>query len=133
MRGSGSLTCNLYLHPPTSTPQGDIIFPSIELTSRGILNVNLRQTCPSPDEFETPETVSEPEQSKMDSEFAYEHDLRDYLAKNLHLIEPGLKLYQDEGMSGIQFPNRRSQHVLHRLVRSLHLPTQQHLSSTEIG
>jgi hypothetical protein len=38
------------------------------------------------------------------SEFAYEHDLRDYLARNLHLIEPGLRLYQDEGITGIEFP-----------------------------
>lgn len=37
-------------------------------------------------------------------EFAYEHDLRDFLARNLHLIEPGLSLYADEGMSGIEFP-----------------------------
>ena len=40
----------------------------------------------------------------MDSEFAYERDLRDYLTKNLHLIEQGLKLYHDEGISGIEFP-----------------------------
>lgn len=37
-------------------------------------------------------------------EFAYEHDLRDFLARNLHLIEPGLSLYSDEGMAGIEFP-----------------------------
>lgn len=38
------------------------------------------------------------------SEFAYESDLRDFLAKNLHLIEPGLQLYNDEGVTGIEFP-----------------------------
>lgn len=26
------------------------------------------------------------------------------MAKNLHLIEPGLKLYSDEGITGIEFP-----------------------------
>jgi len=36
--------------------------------------------------------------------FAYESDLRDFLAKNLVIIEPGLRLYQDEGISGIEFP-----------------------------
>ena len=36
--------------------------------------------------------------------FAYESDLRDFLAKNLHIIEPGLRLYQDEGISGVEFP-----------------------------
>lgn len=39
-----------------------------------------------------------------DSEFAYEHDLRDYLARNLHLVEPGLRLYEDEGVTGVEFP-----------------------------
>ena len=38
------------------------------------------------------------------SEFAYESDLRDFLAKNLKLLEPGLRLYEDEGISGIEFP-----------------------------
>ena len=38
------------------------------------------------------------------SEFAYESDLRDFLAKNLSVIEPGLQLFQDEGISGIEFP-----------------------------
>jgi len=38
------------------------------------------------------------------SEFAYERDLRDYLAKNLALLEPGLKLYDEEGVTGVEFP-----------------------------
>jgi hypothetical protein len=38
------------------------------------------------------------------AEFAYEVDLRNYLAKNLSIIEPGLKLYQDEGITGVEFP-----------------------------
>lgn len=45
-----------------------------------------------------------PTASAGSSEFAYEHDLRDYLARNLHLIEPGLELYRDEGITGIEFP-----------------------------
>ncbi len=38
------------------------------------------------------------------SEFAYEHDLRDYLSRNLGLLEAGLTLYSDEGVSGVEFP-----------------------------
>jgi hypothetical protein len=38
------------------------------------------------------------------SEFAYESDLRDFLAKNLSVIEPGLQLYQEEGITGVEFP-----------------------------
>jgi hypothetical protein len=37
-------------------------------------------------------------------QFAYEADLRSYLAKNLSIIEPGLMLYQDEGITGVEFP-----------------------------
>jgi hypothetical protein len=37
------------------------------------------------------------------AEFAYEADLRNYLAKNLSIIEPGLMLYQDEGITGVEF------------------------------
>ena len=42
---------------------------------------------------------------QVSSEFAYERDLQSYLAKNLDLIEPGLKLWVDEDSSinGIEF------------------------------
>ena len=38
-------------------------------------------------------------------EFALEADLQRYLVKNLHILEPGLKLYQDEDgdFSGVEF------------------------------
>lgn len=39
-----------------------------------------------------------------ETEFAYESDLRDYLARNLSLVEGGLTLYRDEGITGIEFP-----------------------------
>jgi endonuclease len=37
-------------------------------------------------------------------EFAFERDLRNYLVKNLALIEPGLRLYDEEGITGVEFP-----------------------------
>jgi RecB family endonuclease NucS len=37
-------------------------------------------------------------------QFAYETDLRNFLSKNLNLIESGLSLYNDEGINGIEFP-----------------------------
>jgi hypothetical protein len=40
----------------------------------------------------------------VSSEFAYEHDLRDYLARNLQLLGPSLRLYEDEGITGVEFP-----------------------------
>ncbi|HEX8681926.1 MAG TPA: hypothetical protein VF707_06410 [Ardenticatenaceae bacterium] len=40
----------------------------------------------------------------LPSEFAYERDLKNFLAKNLGLLERGLKLYEDEDIRGIEFP-----------------------------
>jgi len=37
-------------------------------------------------------------------EFAFERDLRNYLVKNLALIEGGLKVYEEEGITGVEFP-----------------------------
>jgi hypothetical protein len=36
--------------------------------------------------------------------FAYESDLRNFLSKNLHVLEDGLRLYEDEGITGVEFP-----------------------------
>lgn len=60
---------------------------------------------PTPVSELTPE-VEEPSDvaHEASTEFAYEHDLRDYLARNLHIIEPSLKLYTDEGITGVEFP-----------------------------
>lgn len=43
-------------------------------------------------------------QSSPNGEFAYERDLRNYLAKNLSSLEKGLRLYEEEGITGIEFP-----------------------------
>lgn len=37
-------------------------------------------------------------------EFAYERDLQNFLAKNIELIEPGMRLYEEEGFQGVEFP-----------------------------
>jgi endonuclease len=38
------------------------------------------------------------------AEFAYERDLKHFLAKNLSLVEPGLRLFEEEGITGLEFP-----------------------------
>jgi endonuclease len=42
--------------------------------------------------------------TQQSAEFAYEKDLRNYLAKNLPILESGLALYEDDGINGIEFP-----------------------------
>ena len=44
------------------------------------------------------------EEQPLLSEFAYERDLQNFLAKNLHTIKSNLGLYEDEGIRGIEFP-----------------------------
>jgi hypothetical protein len=46
-------------------------------------------------------TDDEPEEG---NEFAYESDLRDFLAKNLNLVRRDLRLYSEEGITGVEFP-----------------------------
>ena len=55
--------------------------------------------------IEPPKTPEEIDENNDDagSECAYERDLQNYLAKNLHSVEPGLRLYEEEEISGIQF------------------------------
>jgi hypothetical protein len=45
-----------------------------------------------------------PTEVEAGREFAFERDLRNYLVKNLTLIEPGLRLYEEEGILGVEFP-----------------------------
>jgi endonuclease len=59
----------------------------------------------APDQQTLPEEESDDIQSPSgSSEFAYEADLRNYIAKNLMAIEPSLMLYEEEGINGIEFP-----------------------------
>jgi hypothetical protein len=46
----------------------------------------------------------EGEEEYQQTGFAYESDLRDFLSQNLAVIEPGLRLYEDEGIRGVEFP-----------------------------
>jgi endonuclease len=56
------------------------------------------------DRGETEVSLDADETNEGSHEFAFERDLRNYLSKNLASIEQGLKVYQDEEFSGIEFP-----------------------------
>ena len=59
------------------------------------------------DTGEVEDEEDEPNQKESDSAlqaFAFERDLRNYLSKNLAVLEPGLSLYQEEEFTGIEFP-----------------------------
>lgn len=48
--------------------------------------------------------LSQSEEADARREFAFERDLRNFLEKNIHLIEAGLRIYEVEGLRGIEFP-----------------------------
>ena len=83
------------------------------------IHAKLEATAPSSgaDAEEVPPTPSE---------FAYESDLRDFLAKHLSIIEPGLQLYEEEGIKGVEFP------VGGRFVDILGVDAQNRLVVTEL-
>jgi len=65
------------------------------------------------DKAETEPPIDEEEEPESSAKFAYEKDLQNYLAKNLAKIEPGLRLYDEEEITGIEFPvGRRSIDIL---------------------
>ena len=74
---------NFRLYEPSSDPAP--IYPG------GGLDVTAERGAPDP--------TTEPP-----GEFAYESDLRDFLSRNLALLEPGVRLYQEESIRGIEFP-----------------------------
>lgn len=50
------------------------------------------------------DTAADDERASVPTlEFAIEAHLRDFLAKNLERVEPGLRLYASEGASGVEF------------------------------
>lgn len=50
------------------------------------------------------EPAEENEENEEPTAFAYERDLQNFLARNLGLIEPGLHLYEEDDITGIEFP-----------------------------
>lgn len=46
----------------------------------------------------------EEESIEVSDSFAYEKDLQNYLAKNLGVVETGLRLYEEEGINGVEYP-----------------------------
>jgi hypothetical protein len=64
------------------------------------IDANLDAATPSMDG----EDEADEEVPPTPSEFAYERDLQAFLAKNLSVIEPGMQLYEEEGIRGVEFP-----------------------------
>jgi len=55
------------------------------------------------DALKNDEPSEEEINSEEGKEFAYESDLKNFLSKNLNIIEKGLTLYEEEGITGIEY------------------------------
>ena len=74
------------LYNPSTDPA-----PIYEKVSGVVIETNVQEQN---DDYEQAET----------GEFAYEKDLQNFLSKNLSIIKSGLYLYEEEGITGIEFP-----------------------------
>ena len=83
-----------------------IVWPS-GLTERGKKSgVKFYETLYKRWKADPEATITEEEEEEIaeaEQEFAYENDLRNYLVKNLSKIENGLKLYEANGVTGVEF------------------------------
>lgn len=89
-------------------PSNDFLF---QLPDKRLRLYN-QETDPAPiyassaGDVEIVEEEDEKDECKDTSQFAYESHLRDYLKNNLHIIEPGMRLYRDEEddtITGVEF------------------------------
>jgi len=60
---------------------------------------NESEALPEGEDEGEPDTAAQ-----SDGKFAYETDLRNYLSRNLGELETGLRLFEDDGITGIEFP-----------------------------
>lgn len=92
-------------HHYSAKPKDDDLFYQVD-GGRFRLYDSVQDPQPFYDQPESasPEPIADLEAEQPPGEFAYESDLRNYLAKNLALIEPGLSLYEDECIRGVEFP-----------------------------
>lgn len=62
-----------------------------------------KQNLGSEDILDSPPADEPEDAAEGTNEFAYERDLRNYLVKNLTLVEPGLRLHEEEGITGVEY------------------------------
>lgn len=86
-------------------PDDDLFFQ----VDKGTFRLYQPESDPTPiykDPVDVQPGENEPDisNSQGSPEFPYEKDLQNYLARNLDLIEPGLTLYKEDDINGLEFP-----------------------------
>ena len=83
----------------------DLLFKINEKTYR-LYNKNIDPDPIYKNDLSTTENVNEiiENNDETDREFAYEKDLQNFLSKNLNIIEAGLKIFEEDDITGIEYP-----------------------------
>jgi hypothetical protein len=93
-------------HTPRPNGVDDLLFQ----INRSDFRLYVKDSDPLPiykqdTEPDTAEDTDDSEDNLEEAhEFAYERDLKNFLASNLHVIRPSLVLYEDGDISGVEFP-----------------------------
>jgi len=86
-----------------SDGRDDIIFRINEHTYRKYNRTTDSEPIYKFESNEIKVSEKEDEDALYDTSFAYEEDLKNYLSKNLEIIEPGLRLFEEDGITGLEF------------------------------
>jgi hypothetical protein len=115
----GTITAHLLLmstnipsrvhHLPHLSPENDLFFridkSHYRLYEPETDPAPIKKTGDTREDARKAEIEEEVDEDIIESkEFAYERDLKNFLSKNLAIIEQGLRLYEEEGITGIEFP-----------------------------
>ncbi len=85
--------------------RGDYRLWDLESDPQPLYKADIEKSKPAIANDDVEEFVEEDfENDEYSSRFAYERDLKNYLANTLGSLEPGLKLYEEEGLTGIEYP-----------------------------
>lgn len=93
-------------HNPRPNGADDLLFQ----INRSNFRIYVKDSDPPPiykqdaDTITAEDTDNGDEETRETHEFAYENDLKNFLANNLHIIRSSLDVYQDGDISGIEFP-----------------------------
>ncbi|MCB8993973.1 MAG: DUF91 domain-containing protein [Bacteroidales bacterium] len=92
-------------HHYNPKPVEDDLFYQIDGGSFRLFDTENDPATPQTETFISDETEPDEQENYQDkAEFAYEKDLQNFLSRNLSIIDPGLHLYEEEGITGVEFP-----------------------------
>lgn len=85
-------------------PNGSLRLYNAESDPTPIYNNNKPSIQESPEQENPIAENPGVEEERVEHAFAFENDLKNFLVKHLFLVENGLRLYEQDGVRGVEFP-----------------------------